>query len=186
MKENKNHISSSREASNAALAKLVLPIVLIIAVVVVLYIARDFNYTNPETPQSKFLETVLSYAVMGCEVASTIVIVTALMHGLISYIKRLFHRDYLVQIRSSESIRLRLGHRLSLGLEFAMAADILSIAISPRFNELLTLFVIILLRVLVTIFLEYDIEISTHYHMLPGTDWLNLFPEDEIKKEQEE
>jgi len=102
---------------------------------------------------------------------------------LISYVKRLFNRDYLIQIRSSENIRLRLGHRLSLALEFAMAADILSLAISPRFNELLTLFVIILLRVLITIFLEYDIETSENYQMVPVKNGVILDPSSKGQEE---
>ena len=67
-----------------------------------------------------------------------------------------------------------------------MAADILSLAVSPHFNDLLTLFIIILLRGLITIFLEFDIETSAHRHKLIGTDWLNLFPEDEVRKNDRE
>jgi len=79
-----------------------------------------------------------------------------------------------------------MGHRLSLALEFAMAADILSLTISPRFNELLTLFVIILLRVLITNFLEYDIEISENYQMVPIRNGIIVNPEDKSQKEDAE
>ena len=176
MKENRRHLGPSKKDSMTALSRIILPTILIVALIVVLYIAKDSTYAGPATAHNGLLEKVVGYAVMGCEAASVIVIVTSAIHGLISYVKRLFNRDYLDQIRSSESIRLRMGHRLSLALEFAMAADILSIAISPRFNELLTLFVIILLRVLVTIFLEYDIETSEHYQMVPVKDGVILDP----------
>jgi uncharacterized membrane protein len=186
MKENNHHSSSSRESSMAALSRIILPTILIVALIIVLYLAKDSTYADPAMPHSKLLETIVGYAVVGCEAASAIVIVTSAIHGLISYIKRLFNRDYLEQIRSSENIRLRMGHRLSLALEFAMAADILSLAISPRFNELLTLFVIILLRVLITIFLEYDIETSEHYQMVPVKDGVILHPDCQSPEEDAE
>lgn len=185
MKENNRH-SSSNNGGSVTLNKVILPTILIVAVIVVLYLAKGTDYAGPATPHHELVGTVVGYAVLFCEGASVVVIMTSAVHGLISYVKRLFTRDYLIQIRSSESIRLRMGHRLSLALEFAMAADILSIAISPSFNHLVSLFIIVLLRVLITIFLEYDIETSMHYHLMPGTDWLNLVPDDEIRKEDSE
>jgi len=35
---------------------------------------------------------------------------------------------------------------------------------------------------LITIFLEYDIETSRYYHLLPETDWLNYDPNEEDQK----
>lgn len=186
MKENNHHSSFPRQDSAALLSKIVLPTILIVALIVALYLAKDSTYSDRVTPHSQLVETVVNYAVLACEAASIVVIVTSAVQGLFSYVTRLFNRDYLVQIRSSESIRLRMGHRLSLALEFAMAADILSLGISPRFNELLTLFVIILLRVLITIFLEYDIETSRYYHLLPESDWLNLDSDEETRNENPE
>lgn len=186
MKENHHHSNSQRGTSVAALSKIVMPTILIVALIVALYLARGSTYSDRVTPHSQLIEAIVSYAVLGCEIASVIVIVTSAVQGLFSYVKRLFNKDYLVQIRSSESIRLRMGHRLSLALEFAMAADILSLGISPRFNELLTLFVIILLRVLITIFLEYDIETSRYYHLLPESDWLNYDSTEQAGKEDVE
>lgn len=184
MKENHRDSNSKKEASITALSKIIMPAILIVALIIALYLARGSTYSDRATPHSQLVEAVVNYAILACEAASIIVIVTSTVQGLFSYVRRLFNRDYLTQIRSSESIRLRLGHRLSLALEFAMAADILSLGISPRFNELLTLFVIILLRVLITIFLEYDIETSRYYHLLPETDWLNYEQEDGGQKEE--
>ena len=128
----------------------------------------------------------MGYAVLGCEAASAIVIVTSAIHGLISYMRHLFNRDYLDQIRFSENIRLRMGHRLSLALEFAIAANILSLTISPHFNELLPLFAIVLLRVLIINFLEYDIEISENYQMVPVKNGVILDPGDKNQKDDAE
>lgn len=186
MKEGRRHSNSQKEVSTEALSKIIMPTILIIALIAALYLAKGSTYSDRVTPHSQLVETIVSYSVLGCELASVVVIVTSTVQGLISYVRRLFNRDYLSQIRSSESIRLRMGHRLSLALEFAMAADILSLGISPRFNELLTLFVIILLRVLITIFLEYDIETSRYYHLLPETDWLVTESGEETQRDDAE
>jgi len=48
-----------------------------------------------------------------------------------SYIRHIFDKmDQ--QINSTERIRLRLGHILNLGLEFAIASDILRLTVSPK------------------------------------------------------
>ena len=100
--------------------------------------------------------------------------------------RHLFNRNYLDQIRFSENIRLRMGHRLSLALEFAIAVNILSLTISPHFNELLPLFAIVLLRVLIINFLEYDIEISENYQMVPVKNGVILDPGDKNQKDDAE
>jgi|GEM_PF-1738666 Predicted membrane protein len=186
MTESDHHSSGVTGTSVTTLSRIVLPAILIVAVIVVLYMAKDSTYSAPVSDHRAVIETVVDYAKLGCEAASVIVIVTSAIHGLISYIKRLFSRDFLDQIRSSESIRLRMGHRLSLALEFAMASDILSLTISPRFNELLSLFIIILLRVLITIFLEYDIEVSEHFRMVPVKDGVIMHPDCNPQKEDKE
>lgn len=186
MEKQDDRSSSPKEISIAVLTRLIMPIILIIAVIAVLYLAKDTAYSGRDMPLSGLMETIVGYVVFGCEAASVFVIATSAIHGIFAYVKRLFNKDYMVQIRSSESIRLHIGQRLSLALEFAMAADILSLAVSPHFNDLLTLFIIILLRGLITIFLEFDIETSAHRHKLIGTDWLNLFPEDEVRKNDRE
>lgn len=184
MIENDHNSKENTGTPATNLSRIILPTILIIAVIIVLYISKDTVYSDPATPQAEFIEKLVEYAVIGCEIASVIIIVTSAVHGLISYVKRLFSRDYLDQIRSSENIRLRMGHRLSLSLEFAMAADILSLTISPRFNELLSLFVIILLRVLITIFLEYDIEVSEHYQLVPVKDGVLVHPDCKSPEEE--
>ena len=94
------------------------------------------------------------------------VIVTGAAHALASYVRRLLDRNLMNQIKGSEATRLRLGHKLSLSLEFAMASDILRLAVSPNFSTIIVLFTIILLRVLVNFFLEHDIEVIREYNIL--------------------
>ena len=55
-------------------------------------------------------------------------------------------------------IRLALGRWLALGLEFALAADILRTAISPTWREIGQLAAIAVLRTALNFFLEREIE----------------------------
>ena len=98
---------------------------------------------------------------------------TGALHALVSYMRRLMDRSLLNQIKGSEAIRLRFGHKLSLSLEFAMASDILRLAVSPTFSSIIILFTIILLRVLLNYFLEHDIEVIREYGILPELDKLH-------------
>jgi uncharacterized membrane protein len=67
------------------------------------------------------------------------------------------------QINYTERIRLRLGHMLNLGLEFAMGSDILRLAVSPSTGDVIILFAIVLLRILLNYFLEREIRSSAEF-----------------------
>jgi uncharacterized membrane protein len=119
-------------------------------------------------PGEKILEKVVGYTVLACELFAVLVIGLAAIQALIKYFHFLFKRQSLTQqISSTEAIRMQLGHILSLGLEFAVAADILRLAISPSFADLLVLFAIILLRILLNYFLEHDIHTIREYNLVP-------------------
>ncbi len=55
-------------------------------------------------------------------------------------------------------VYLRFGSRLILGLEFALAADIVRTAISPRWDDIGRLAAIAAIRTFLNFFLERDIE----------------------------
>jgi len=77
------------------------------------------------------------------------------------------------QMRRSEALRIGLGPQLSLSLEFAMASDILRIARSPSFSEIIILLAIVLLRVLLNSFLDYEIETICEKENLPELESLD-------------
>lgn len=166
-KHNRNHRRPHEPSGQYLLAAL-----LIVGIIVILLMIKDLPNLQPiqEMPLGHLLVTVVGYLVLGCEIASAFVIGSSALHALASYIRGLVDRNYPNQLRSSERIRLRLGHRLSLALEFAVAADILKLAISPTFADLIILFAIILLRVLLNLFLEYDIKTIGGYHILPEVE----------------
>ena len=119
------------------------------------------------------LELIVGYAILIAEIAAMLVVAVSVVEVTINFLRGLVDKNYSRRIRSSQVLRLRLGHRLSLALEFALASDILRVAISPTLSDLIFLFVIVLLRFLINFFLEEEfatIEASEKYHDLEPCD----------------
>lgn len=146
-----------------------LPTLLIVAVLIALAIVS----AHPEVGEPReivaegLLRTVIGYGVLVCELSAMSVILLGVIQAMIAFLGHLFERSINQQITTSQTIRFRIGYRLSLALEFAVAADILRLAISPRASDLLILFVIILLRVLMNFFLEHDSSVIRDHDIIP-------------------
>jgi uncharacterized membrane protein len=141
-------------------SELFLPAIVIIGLILVLEILmkNPVIELSPMIPYEKPLTSIVGYIVLAAEATAALVIGIAMLHALIGYFRHLFDRTAAIQINASESIRLRLGHMLNLGLEFAVASDILRLVIAPSAQDILILFAIIMLRVLLNFILEHDIE----------------------------
>lgn len=146
-----------------------LPTLLIIAVLITLTIISNHPEASEASPliEEHTMVTIISYGVLICELSAGVVILLGVVQAMLSFFKHIMERSINKQITSSQTIRLRMGYRMSLALEFAVAADILRLAISPRLSDLLILFAIILLRVLMNFFLEHDIEVIREYDIIP-------------------
>ena len=152
-----------------------LPFILIVAIIVLLYMFRSFPLDDRaiDIPHEGMLELIVGYAVLIAEIAAMLVVVVSVVEVTINFLRGLFDKRYSRRIGSSQVLRLRLGHRLTLALEFALASDILRVAISPTLSDLIFLFVIVLLRFLIGFFLEEEfatIEASKKYHDLEPCD----------------
>jgi len=165
----------SNQSLTAKLAGYYLPTLLIIGLILILTtgLKNPVGPIDTHLPHEELLLKIIGYSALFCEVAAGFVIVTGALHALVSYMRRLMDRSLLNLIKGSEAIRLRFGHKLSLSLEFAMASDILRLAVSPTFSSIIILFTIILLRVLLNYFLEHDIEVIREYGILPELDKLH-------------
>lgn len=153
---------NKKDERGSALSKIAesfLPAILIAGLVLILKIASDNPTLHPGTviPWEDQLITMVGYVVLIAELAAVLVVVIAVIQALVKYLRGAFSTSLAVQVRKAETIRLSIGHRLSLALEFAMAADVLRLAISPSFSDIILLFAIILLRVLLNNFLENEI-----------------------------
>ncbi len=142
----------------------ILPVSLIAGLVALLTIIADqpMDELQPIIPQEEWLTQIVGYLIIAAEAAAALVIGAAVVRAIISYVQHLFDRMS-QQIDYTERIRLRLGHMLNLGLEFAMGSDILRLAVSPSTADVIILFAIVLLRILLNYFLEREIHSSAEF-----------------------
>jgi len=142
----------------------ILPVALIAGLVALLTIIADQPVEEIESiiPQEELLTQVVSYLIIAAEAAAAFVIGSAMVRAVISYVQHILD-PMSRQINYTEQIRLRLGHMLSLGLEFAMGSDILRLAVSPTTSDVIILFAIVLLRILLNYFLEREIQSSSEF-----------------------
>ena len=145
-------------------ANFILPVVLIAGLVALLTFISDqpIEELTSVVPQEDWIANIAGFVIVAAEGGAAVIIGTAVVTGLISYFQHLFDpMDR--QINSTERIRLRMGHMLNLGLEFAMASDILRLAVSPSTGDVIILLAIVLLRILLNYFLERKIRSSQKF-----------------------
>ena len=142
----------------------ILPVALIAGLVALLTIVSDqpAGELQPLIPEETWLTQAVGYLIIFTEAAAAYVIGTGVIRAIITYTKHLFDSTNR-QINSTEEVRLRLGHMLNLGLEFAMGSDILRLAVSPTTADVVILFAIVLLRILLNYFLEREIRSSEQF-----------------------
>jgi uncharacterized membrane protein len=141
-----------------------LPISLIAGLVALLIVIsqQPVDELQPIIPQEAWLTNIVGYLIIATEAAAAYVIGAAVLRAVISYTQHLLD-PMTRQINFTERIRLRLGHMLNLGLEFAMASDILRLTVSPTTADFIILFAIVLLRILLNYFLEREIRSSAEF-----------------------
>jgi len=145
---------------HSGVGKWLLPFILIVAIIILLYLIRTNPVNEPsvQIPYEFFMEKIVGFAILICEGAATLIVGVSALQVTYNFLRGLVDFKYSRKLRSSERLRLRLGHRLSLALEFAVASDILRLLISPSSSDLTFLMIIILLRFLMNFFLEDEFE----------------------------
>lgn len=140
---------------------LVLPVILIAGLVALLAImmGQPTGSYTPVVPEEHIFIRVLGYVIILLETTTAYVIVAAMLRATISYTRHLFD-PINRQINYTERIRLRLGHMLNLGLEFAIGSDILRLTVAPNTRDIIILFTKVLLRILLNYFLDREIKAS--------------------------
>ena len=111
------------------------------------------------TIQDVFKEGTL-YLVMGVEGAAAFVIGLAAFRAVIQALSTFLGRTNGRGGEVRDHSRFDLGRWLALGLEFELAADILRTAVAPTWNEIGQLAAIAVLRTLLNIFLQREIDSS--------------------------
>ncbi|HEY9810042.1 MAG TPA: DUF1622 domain-containing protein [Halomicronema sp.] len=141
-----------------SLINLLLPLGLIFGLVLLLSLnVGETPIDSVATPLESWLKVIVGYLAAGAEIAAALVIGVAVIRGIFEYISVLFSRSR-PRVDVTESVRLKLGRVLTLGLEFTVASDILRTAVAPTRQDILNLAAIVLLRTLLNYFLEREIE----------------------------
>ena len=118
--------------------------------------AVEENAPGVDETTEWLLATAVSYLTIFAEAAGALVIGVAIVYALWQYVTRaLFHPS---EERATDDIRLRLGRSLTVGLEFALAADILKTAVAPTWNVIAQLGAIVVLRTVLNYFLERELQ----------------------------
>ncbi len=155
MEKQPNSPAPSRQSS---WINLILPVAMIFGLVLLLSLNTGAS-TSPaaENPLETTLKTIAGFVAAGAEIAAGLVIAIGVLIGSVNYLWHFF-RPVNNLVNATESIRLRLGRTLALGLEFTVASDILRTAVAPTRQDILNLGAIVLLRSLLNFFLEHEIQ----------------------------
>jgi uncharacterized membrane protein len=140
---------------------LLLPVALITGLVLLLgFNAGGVGETKAMiTPLEPWLQFLVGYLATGAEISAAVVIGVAVLRAIGGYLYQLLTRTD-PPFNCLESIRLRLGRVLALGLEFTIASDILRTVVSPTRQEIMNLGAIVLLRSLLNYFLEMEVSVG--------------------------
>ena len=155
---------AGREPVQETWASFILPTALIFGLVLLLNLSTNVSSVGGAgteavggNPLEAWLKLIVGYFAAGAEIAAAVVIGAAILRGIVSYV-RLLVAGSAAEGDATESIRLRLGRVLALGLEFTVASDILRTAVAPTRQDILNLGAIVLLRTLLNYFLEREIR----------------------------
>lgn len=104
----------------------------------------------------EIFKIVSIYLATAVEFAAALIIGYAALEGAFFSVVIFIKRDKLQAHK--EDVRLHLGRWLALSLEFLLAADILRTAVAPTWTEIGQLGAIVVIRTVLNIFLQRDID----------------------------
>ncbi len=99
----------------------------------------------------KFLETALEWVVPICEIIAIIVIVLSVLTAFFYFIRNKF-------TPANRDVKIDLMSGMSLGIEFAMAAEILKTLETHDLDQLLLLGGVILIRVVLALMIHFEMR----------------------------
>lgn len=102
------------------------------------------------------VKLIANYIAISAEAIAVVFIVIGILGALVIYIRKtfLFRQDY----KAMRESRTHLGHSLSVGLEFLIAADILKTAIAPTWEDIGQLAAIVGIRTVLNYFLHKELK----------------------------
>lgn len=133
---------------------------LIAGLVLVLWLTGDAATAPADgTAVETWLRRIVGWVALAAEAGAALIIGTAVVRALVHCAGLLTGRGRSdSDFNATETIRLRLGRLLVLGLEFTVAADILRTVVSPTREAIVTLTLLVLLRTFISTVLEREIR----------------------------
>ena len=99
--------------------------------------------------------TAIDFAVPVVEACGALIVVLEVVRTIAGYVSTLVRRNPV----HMNTLRLRLGQSLVMGLEFQVAADVLKTALAPTWNDMGLLAALIGLRSLLNYLLEREVRL---------------------------
>ena len=103
----------------------------------------------------QILTSAIEFVVPVVEACGAAIVVLEVLRTVVGYVSTVVRRDPL----HMNTLRLRLGQALVLGLEFQVAADVLKTALAPSWNDIGLLAALIGLRTVLNYVLEREVRI---------------------------
>lgn len=107
-----------------------------------------------------------TYLAGGIEAAAAVLIAVAALEAMLRALALLLPGTD-ASNDQKEAVRLRLGHWLTVAIEFELAADILRTAVAPTWNDIGQLAAIVVLRTVLNYFLQQEIMRAAQRKALP-------------------
>lgn len=101
------------------------------------------------------MQEILLYAAKIISLCSVIIIIYGIILAVIDFISIEFKPDTNKGIRT---IRVKFGSYLLLGLELLISADIIRTIIEPGYDELIILAGVVIIRTLMSVFLNREVK----------------------------
>lgn len=102
-----------------------------------------------------WIETGIGAAVLALEAAAALVILLAGGRALLAFLSRVLHHK-----PTREEERRRFARALLLALDFTIGSDVLKIAIRPTLDSVLLIGLVVLVRAVLTLVLEFELRRS--------------------------
>lgn len=100
------------------------------------------------------MKIIIEYISQGIAFISIAIIVYGTLLAIIQFIKHLINNDF----SAIRQIRADFGGYLLLGLELLIGADIIKTIVEPTYQELIILAGIVILRTILSVFLNKEIK----------------------------
>lgn len=140
---------------------IILPVVVTIGLIIFLLATAKTPIEDHDSliPGGLVFLQIMGYLILVVDAVHILIVFSALLYAAISYV-RVYFLPLEEHIIANKRIRMGLGHKLILAIEFAIGGEFLHLAIAPNTKSIAILFTKVLLRFLLGYILEHDVKIS--------------------------